>query len=49
MGSNNHTELEGGVDGLFLVINDTFLVYRQLQLKIKLMSCSLNKLDIKSQ
>ena len=32
MGSNSHVELEGGVEGLFLVINDTFLC---LQLKVQ--------------
>ena len=30
MDSNSHAELEGGVEGLFLLIDDTFLVYKQL-------------------
>ena len=30
MASNSHTELEGGVMGLFVQINTNFLVYKQL-------------------
>ena len=26
MGSNNHAELEGSIEGLFLVINNIFLI-----------------------
>ena len=30
MASNSHTELEGGVMGLFVLINTTLLVHKQL-------------------
>ena len=36
------------VEGLFLVINDTFLVYKQLSTQGTITSCSLNKLDVKN-
>ena len=31
MASNSHTELEGGVMGLFVLTNTTFLVYKPQQ------------------
>ena len=46
MSSNSHAELEGGVDDLFLVIDDAFLIYKQ---QGTITSCSLHKLDVKNQ
>ena len=36
------------MEGLFLVISHTFLVYKQLSTQGTITSCSLNKLDIKN-
>ena len=49
MGSSSLAELEGGVDSLFLEIDNTFLIYKQLLTQGTILSCSLNKLDVKNQ
>ena len=48
MASNSPTELEGGVMGLFVLINTTLLAYKQLSTQGTITSCSLNKLDVKN-
>ena len=49
MDGNSYAEFEGGVEGLFLLIDNTFLLYKQWSTQGTITSRSLNKIDVNDQ